>query len=117
MKHTSLKEYAAVLGRAAEEFLASRDVAATEAYRLQVDACPVHGPACVLVTYGVLRDHFSLNRTDPASVAVDLLTTMLPPESAVPNDSDAEPVSTPMHKGVAAREERSVIPFAREFAN
>jgi hypothetical protein len=81
MKHPSLKDFAAAFDRAARDFLAARGITTIEGFNLQLENCPIHGPACVRVTYGVLRDHFSMNRSDPADVAVALLSTMLPADA------------------------------------
>jgi hypothetical protein len=117
MKHPNLKDFGAALERAAREFLASRGIAATEGYLLLAESCPVHGPACVRVTYGVLRDHFSLSRSDPAKLAADLLTTMLPPKpSEAPAAlEDGELVGAPVHASFVPLEKRNVIPFPREL--
>jgi hypothetical protein len=80
MKHWSLKEFSAALDRAAREYLAGRGVTWSDDYRLAAESCPMHGPGCVRVTYGVLREHFGLHRSDPGAVATELLPTMLPPE-------------------------------------
>jgi hypothetical protein len=77
-----LKAFAAALDRAGRQFMLLRGLGAQEKYRLLVEECPIHGPGCARVTYGVLRDHVRWSQADPAEVAAALIGTMLPPEQA-----------------------------------
>jgi hypothetical protein len=72
--------FAAALEDAAREYLASRGVAPAEEYRLLVEECPVHGPGCARVTYGMLRQHVVWARGDATELAAGMLGTMLPHE-------------------------------------
>ncbi len=85
MNYHSLSAFAAALDRAARDFLVGRGVAPSDDYRLHVEECPVHGPACARVTYGALRDHVSWPRADAAETAAGMLQTMLPPVPVMGN--------------------------------
>jgi hypothetical protein len=74
-----IEQFAAALGRAARTYLAARDVAEAVCYHLAVEPCPLHGPSCARVTYGMLREHFFWRSASVASLAASLLYTMLPP--------------------------------------
>jgi hypothetical protein len=74
-----LKVFAAVLDRAAREYLALRGAAPHQVYRLAVEECPVHGADCARITYGMFRDHVEWEGSDPEHLAAALLRTMLPP--------------------------------------
>jgi hypothetical protein len=87
MRNHNLEAFAGALDRAGRSFLAGRGVARTETYRLLVEACPVHGPLCARVTYGMLREHVAWGRADASEAAATLLGTMLPPiEICQPTD-------------------------------
>ena len=79
MRNQDLEAFAGALDRAGRTYLAERGVVRTEAYRLLVEACPVHGPLCARVTYGMLREHVAWDRADATEAAATLLGTMLPP--------------------------------------
>jgi hypothetical protein len=78
MSYASIKSFAAALDGAGWEYLARRGAAPAELFRLQVEECPVHGPGCARVTYGMLRDHVVWARADAAEAAAAMLRTMLP---------------------------------------
>jgi hypothetical protein len=77
-----LKAFAAALDAAGWEYLARRGVDPDEKYRLLIEECPVHGPGCARVTFGMLREHVEWTRADPAEAAAAMLGTMLPPARA-----------------------------------
>lgn len=79
MSHQRFRVFTEEINRAAREHLAARGKVAREEYRLRVEECPVHGPLCARVTIGMLREHFDVFLTEPATAASLLLATVLPP--------------------------------------
>ncbi len=79
VRYYTLKSFAAELDRAGWEYLTNRGVAPAEPFRLGVEKCPVHGPGCARVTYGMLRDHVQWALADAAALAPGMLRTMLTP--------------------------------------
>jgi hypothetical protein len=77
MKFDSRQEFANRLHTAAREMLASEGLAYSDEYRLQVEECPVHGPHCARVVYGMLRDHISWRWADPAKTAATMIRSMM----------------------------------------
>ena len=113
MKHPSLKDFSAAFDRAARDLLAARGITSIDNFNLQLESCPIHGPACVRVTYGVLRDHFSMNRSDPADVAAELLATMLPVDAS---DTVAETLHVArMSVASVAVGGHAIVPSGREY--
>ena len=83
-RHTlSVEEWAAAFEQAARKLLAGEGVEAGEdGYRLAVTACERHGPGCVVVTYGMFREHLRLAVEDPRRFAERAVGTMRPPRPA-----------------------------------
>lgn len=48
--------------RAARELLAARGMAGRPVHGLHAEWCPVHGPVCARVTFGVFREYFDESR-------------------------------------------------------
>jgi hypothetical protein len=84
VRYESIKSFATALDSAGWQFLAERGEILAEDFRLQVEECPIHGPGCARVTYGMLRDHVTWARADAMALAATLLQTMLPPRGHTP---------------------------------
>jgi hypothetical protein len=74
------ERWAALLEGSARALLGPRARGADgDSYRVCATACPLHGPHCARVVYGVLMEHFDWPREDPDHLAERLTRTMLPP--------------------------------------
>jgi hypothetical protein len=75
--------WAASFERAAREILGVRlAMGGGELYRVEARACAEHGPRCVCITYGMLREHLRWRTLGPRAVAERAVGTMLPPPGA-----------------------------------
>ncbi len=82
---TSLEEWAGAFERTARELLRGEGVGAgQEGYRLAVTACEQHGPGCVVVTYGMFREHLRRAVEDPRRFAERAVATMRPTRPDAP---------------------------------
>jgi hypothetical protein len=77
--YRNLKDWAVALETAARALLSERlPGAPDEACGVAVEPCPVHGPACARVVYGMLVDHFTWADESPDDLAERLVATMVP---------------------------------------
>ncbi len=80
----SLEEWASTFEQTARGLLRGEGVeAGQDGYRLAAGGCERHGPGCVVVTYGMFREHLRLAVEDPRRFAERAVATMRPPQPAV----------------------------------
>jgi hypothetical protein len=79
-----LEEWAGAFEQTARQLLRQEGIeAGQDGYRLAVTACERHGPGCVVVTYGMFREHLRLAVEDPRRFAERAVATMRPPRPGV----------------------------------
>jgi len=81
MRFRDLSLWSAAFDRAVREALEEHHLGSDSDpgdYRLVAEPCAVHGPRCVCLTYGALRDHIRWSDKDPVQAAQVRLETMLP---------------------------------------
>jgi hypothetical protein len=83
MKFSSVSEFAAALDRVARDLLAARGLAGREEYLPRTETCPVHGPGCARVVYGVLLDHVGWRWAEPRKTADVMLRSLVAAEDPV----------------------------------
>jgi hypothetical protein len=86
MGYQNIKAFSDALDGAGWEYLSRRNVAQADRFRFRVDECPIHGPGCARVTYGMLPEHVVWSRTDAVDAAAAMLGTMLPAMSNARGD-------------------------------
>lgn len=75
----SREEWANAFEQTAGQLLRGEGIAAgQDGYRLAVTGCERHGPGCVVVTYGMFREHLRLAVEDPRRFAERAVATMRP---------------------------------------
>jgi hypothetical protein len=96
----SLEEWASTFEQTAGALLQEEGIeAGQDGYRLAVATCERHGPGCVVVTYGMFREHLRLAVEDPQRFAERAVATMRPSPGVVCEPAD---VNSPVRHGALA---------------